>query len=60
MFLLEMGGDRCRFEPISCENFKKKGLIWKILEDGGVTPYIEKLHGHGPKVTKAFMKGLKD
>lgn len=36
-----MGGDRCRTEPISCDEFKDNAEVWAILQKGGVTPFME-------------------
>jgi hypothetical protein len=45
MLLSTMGGDRCRVDPITYKETKENVMFWEIIEKGGVTPYILKLHG---------------
>lgn len=40
---LKMGGARKRIEPPSCMKLKKECKLWKILEKGCFTSYIERL-----------------
>lgn len=50
-------GDRSRIEPSFYEDIKNKAMASKILKDGGVTPYLEKLHGHDLEITRDFVNG---
>lgn len=52
----DMDGDRNRIEPFSCEALKKKPKVWKVLEKGGLTPYLERLHGNNPQTLIFFAK----
>lgn len=52
-----MGGDRNRVETKSCDSVKLKKEVWNILEKGGLTPYMEKLHGNNPQVTDLVAQG---
>lgn len=45
-----MVGARKRIEPPSCVQIKKDKKIWRLLEKGGVNPYIERLHGRNEDV----------
>lgn len=55
-----MGGERKRVQPLNCEEIKKNKTIWCILDLGGFTPIIGRLHGAHANVTENFSKGLKD
>lgn len=55
-----MGGDRCRIEPVSCEVTKSNDKVWRILMEGCVTPYIEKLHRFDSHISNAFVSSCKD
>ena len=48
----DMTGERSRKEPVGeAQKWKNKGKVWKELEKGGVTNFLEKLHGFDPAVT---------
>ena len=49
-----MGGEPRKQEPKSCEVWKERKDIWKILQKGNVTNYLERLKGCKPHITKAF------
>lgn len=51
-----MGGNKKRFEPASCSDWKKKNEFWEILQEGGLSVFIERLYGKDPTVTKHFIK----
>ena len=51
---LNMGGEPRKQEPKSCEVWKERKDIWKILQKGNVTNYLERLKGCKPHITKAF------
>ena len=54
--VLEMGGEPRKQELSNCRAWKAKAPIWKILEKGNVTTYLECLHGYKPHITKYFFK----
>lgn len=57
----EMVGERSRKEPLGdVEKWKKRGKVWKKLEEGGVANYFSKLHGFDPKVTNSMVNSWKD
>ena len=35
---------------------ERKEVVWKQLERGGISKYIEKLHGYDPEVTNNMVK----
>ena len=51
---LNMGGEPRKQEPKNCEVWKERKDIWKILQKGNVTNYLERLKGCKPHITKAF------
>ncbi|GLJ10997.1 hypothetical protein SUGI_0139840 [Cryptomeria japonica] len=51
--------DKNKLEPLKCDKIKKNSTIWRILERGGVKPYLERLHGCIYKLSRAFAKGWK-
>lgn len=53
---LTIGGESRKQEPKKCKYCKDKASIWKILEKGNVTPYLECLHGFKLHVIEAFFK----
>ena len=54
-------GERIRKEPVGeAEKWKGREAVWKQLERGGISKYIEKLHGYDPKVTNKMVKYWKD
>lgn len=55
-----MGGARKIIEPPSCVQLKKDTKIWRLIEKGGVPPYIERLHGRNKDTTTYFKKHWKD
>lgn len=57
---VQMGGERRQVEPVDCEGLRANQTIWRILEKGNFTPYIDKLHGWDPKATKIFARGWND
>ena len=53
----DMTGERCRKEPVGeVQKWKNKGKVWKELEKGGVTNFLEKLHGFDPEITNNMVK----
>lgn len=56
-FHAAMGGDHCRIELSSCEEFQNNTVVWEHLELGGVTQYMERIQGSNPDATKFFVKG---
>lgn len=55
-----MGGTRKRVEPPNCEHLKKNQDIWKLLEKGGMVPYIERLQEVNKDVIGYFEKHWRD
>ena len=56
-----MVGDRIRKEPVGeADKWKGRDKVWNQLETGGISKYIEKLHGYDSKVTNDMVKSLKD
>lgn len=55
----KMGGNKKRFEPASCSDWKKNKDVWEILQDGGLNVFMERLCGKDPTVTKHFIKNWK-
>ena len=56
-----MVGEHIRKEPVGeAEKWKGREKIWKQLESGGISKYIEKLHGYDSKVTNNMVKSWKD
>ena len=56
-----MVGERIRKELVGeVEKWKGREKVWKQLEMGGITKYIEKLHGYDPEVTNNMVKMWKD
>ena len=56
-----MVGERIRKEPVGeVEKWKGRENVWKQLEKGGITKYIEKLHGYDTEVTNNMVKMWKD
>lgn len=51
-----MGGNRHRYEPSNCKEWKQKEEIWSILQKGRLTNYMERLHGRDAKITNFFSK----
>lgn len=58
-FSIIMGGDRNHADPKSYDIAKLRKEVWGILEKGGLTPFMEKLHGNNPQVTELVEKGWK-
>ena len=51
-----MVGERIRREPWGeAERWKEKGKVWRKLQKGGITRFMEKLHGFDAGVTKAIV-----
>lgn len=50
-----MGGERCKTELISYDEFKANVDVWEILQKGGVTPFMERLHGFKTSISKEFV-----
>ena len=42
---LKMGGEPRKQEPKNCEAWKARKEIWKIMQKGKVTSYLERLNG---------------
>ena len=51
-----MGGEPCKKEPKNCDAWKAQKEVWKILEKGNVTSYLEHLNGFKPHITMTFFK----
>ena len=59
-FSLNMGGEPRKQEPKNCEAWKDCKEVWKILQKGNVTNYLERLKGCKPHITKAFFNNWSD
>lgn len=46
--------------PFSCAKTKSNGEVWKILQKGGVTPFMDKLHGFESKTSRDFVEAWHD
>ena len=47
-----MEGEKIIKEPVGeVDKWKGRDKVWNQLETGGISKYIEKLHGYDPKVT---------
>ena len=56
-----MVGECIRKEPVGeAEKWKGREKVWKQLEMGGISKYIEKLHGYDSEVTNNMVKTWKD
>lgn len=55
-----MGGNKKRFEPTSCLDWKKNKEVWEILQEWGLSVFMERLCGKDPIVTKHFIKNWKN
>lgn len=55
--LVIMGDDRNIVEPFSYNIVKTKSKVWKRLQRGGITPYLEQLHGNDLQTMTSFVKG---
>ncbi len=52
-----MVGKRIRREPWGeIQKWKGKGNVWHKLEKGGITRFMEKLHGFDAGVTKGMVE----
>ena len=51
-----MGGEPRKQEPNNCDAWKAREDVWKILQKGNVTCYLERLNGFKPHITTAFFK----
>lgn len=54
-----MGGNRRRYEPSSCKEWKQKEEVWGILQHGGLSNFMERLHGRDGMITNLFYKKWK-
>ena len=53
---IAMVGERIRREPWGeAESWKDKGKVWKKLQKGGITSFMERLHGFDAGVTKTIV-----
>lgn len=52
----KLGGNRRRYEPSNCKEWKQKEEVWSILQKGGFSKFMEKLHGWDGTVTSFFCK----
>ena len=59
-FSLNMGGEPRKQEPKDCKAWKDCKEVWKILQKGKVTNYLERLKGCKPHITKAFFNNWSD
>ena len=51
-----MVGERIRRDPWGeAERWKEKGKVWRKLEKGGITIFMEKLHDFNTGVTKVMV-----
>lgn len=41
-------------ELLSYDEFKANSHVWEILHKGGVTPFMERLHGFKTSASKEF------
>lgn len=55
--IVTMGDDKNRVDPFFCDALKNKKEVWRRLQKGGITPYLERLHGNNPQATTSFVKG---
>jgi len=46
-----VGGDIIKIEPISVEEFKQDPLVWHIIQEGEVVPFLEGMAGHDKKLS---------
>lgn len=53
-----MGGEKNRFEPTTYDKWQKNKEVWEEFFDGGMVPFLERLHGHSSIVMERFVKGL--
>lgn len=57
MIPLHPVGERIRREPWGeTESWKEKGKVWKKLQKGGITSFMERLHGFDAGVTKIMVE----
>ncbi|XP_059066974.1 uncharacterized protein LOC131858067 [Cryptomeria japonica] len=56
----KMGGHKKRFEPTSYSDWRKNREVWDILQEGGLSVFMERLSGKDPAVTKHFIKNWKN
>jgi hypothetical protein len=55
-FSLNMGGEPRKQEPKNCDVWKAKKEVWKILQNGNVTGFLERLNEFKPHITTVFFK----
>ena len=54
---IAMVGERIRREPWGeAEKWKENGKVWRKLQKGSITRFMEKLHGFDVGVTKAMVE----
>lgn len=50
-----MGGDKNRKEQPTFDKWKKNKEVWQEIEDRGMVPFLERLHGPSPLLTEMFV-----
>lgn len=55
-----MGGNKKRFELASFSDWKKNNEVWEILQEGGLSVFMERLYSKDPTITKHFIKNWKN
>lgn len=53
----KMGGEKNRFKPTTYDKQQKNKEVWEEISNGGMVPFLERLHGHSVIVTERFVKG---
>lgn len=54
-----MGGDKNRQESPTFQKWKKNKEVWQEIIDGGIVPFMERLHGPSPLLMETFVNGWK-
>lgn len=52
-----MGGDKNKMEPTSCHKWEKNKDLWMEITNGGLLPYLKKLHGQDLRIIDEFVNG---
>lgn len=55
-----MGGAPCQIEPSADPEWKNNEELWNLLNQGGITNFIEKIQGHDKSISIQFVKDWKD
>lgn len=55
-----MGGDIVKIEPNSMKEFKQDPIVWHIIHEGEVVPFLEEMMGHDKNLSCQFAESWDD